>query len=274
MALTRNKTKSELSAGHAVFGSEVMFPSPDVVEILGYSGLDFAYIDTEHSSTSLESMAHMIRAAEISGATPLVRLPENPRGEYGPQIMRVLDLGAMGVIIPQVDTAEVAEAVVQAVKYHPRGNRGMFDVSRQSGYGFALSGPEYIARANDETLVVVMIESAVGVRNISSILEVPGIDVILIGSSDLSQSLGRPSDLTHPDVVGAIDTVMSAAQTAGVATGVGSFASFPEPERRKFVQEGARFFNVTTANLLVAGVCHWAKSLSSQGVPLSQASQR
>ena len=130
-----NKTKAKLKAGEVVFGSEIMFPSADVVEILAFAGLDFVYMDMEHSATTHESLAHMIRAAEIGGATPLVRIPESVPGQYPGVILRILDLGAMGVIVPHVDSREEAKAVVDAVKYAPAGRRGMFDVGRNTGYG-------------------------------------------------------------------------------------------------------------------------------------------
>src|SRR5262245_48962889 len=136
-----NKTKRKLKAGEVVFGSEIMFPSADVVEILGFAGLDFVYMDMEHSATSHESLAHMIRAAELSGTTSLVRIPKSDPGQYPGVILRILDLGAMGVIVPHVDTKEEAQAIVAAVKYAPAGRRGMFDVGRNTGYGTAMSGP-------------------------------------------------------------------------------------------------------------------------------------
>ena len=257
MQVQTNKTRAKLEAGEVVFGSEIMFPSADVVEILGFAGLDFVYMDLEHSSTTHESLAHMIRAAEIGGATPLVRIPQQAPGQHAGTMLRLLDLGAMGIIVPHVDTKAEAEAVVDAIKYRPRGNRGMFDVGRQAGYGFSLPGREYVKQANDETLVVVMIESAEGVENLSAILSVDGIDVVQIGSSDLSQSLGYHGDLTQPAVVSAIERIVVETRKANVAVGVGSFAAFPPERIHRFLQQGAQFVNITTASLLVAGVRHW-----------------
>src|SRR6185436_15290403 len=135
-------------------------------------------------------LAHMIRAAEISGTTSLVRIPQQVAGQYAGFILRILDLGAMGVIIPHVDTRAEAQAVVDAAKYAPEGKRGMFDVSRQTGYGLRMSGRDYVRRANEEVMVVIMIESVEGLANLAEILTVDGIDVVQIGSSDLSQSMG------------------------------------------------------------------------------------
>ena len=256
-----NKTKAKLKAGEIVFGSEIMFPSADVVEILAYAGLDFVYMDMEHSATTHESLAHMIRAAEIGGATPLVRIPESVPGQYPGVILRILDLGAMGVIVPHVDSREEAKAVVDAVKYAPTGRRGMFDVGRNTGYGTRLSGPEYVKRSNEETLVVVMIESTEGLANIDDILAVDGIDVVQIGSSDLSSSMGFRGDLSAPPVLEAIDRIIARTRKHHVAVGVGSFAGFPPDRIRHYLASGAQFVNITTQTLLAAGIRHWKERL-------------
>ena len=256
-----NKSKAKLEAGKVVFGSEIMFPSADVVEILAYSGLDFVYMDMEHSATTHESLVHMIRACEIGGATPLVRIPESVPGEYPGVILRILDLGAMGVIVPHVDTREEARAVVEAVKYAPAGRRGMFDVGRQTGYGTRMDVQEYVQRANEETLVVVMIESMQGLANVDDILSVEGVDVVQIGSSDLSASMGFRGDLTAPEVVAAIDRIVAAARNHGVAPGVGSFAGFAPERIRDYLCSGVQFVNITTQTLLGAGVRLWKERL-------------
>ena len=203
----------------------------------------------------------MIRACEIGGATPLVRIPESVPGEYPGVILRILDLGAMGVIVPHVDTREEAQAVVDAVKYAPAGRRGMFDVGRQTGYGTRMSAQEYVKRANEETLVVVMIESTEGLANVDDILSVDGVDVVQIGSSDLSASMGFRGDLAAPQVVAAIDRIVAAARKHGVAPGVGSFAGFSPERMRHYLQTGAQFVNITTQGLLLAGVRHWQERL-------------
>ena len=253
----QNKTKAKLKRGEVVFGSEIMFPSADAVEILGFAGLDFVYLDQEHSSTSHESLAHMIRAAELGGATPLVRIPAQLPGQYAGYILRILDIGAMGIIVPHVNTKAQARAVVDAIKYRPIGNRGMFDVGRQSGYGFRIPGPEYVRKANVETMVVIMIESVEGLENLPDILTVEGIDVVQIGSSDLSQSLGCRGKLDEPVVLDAIDRILRETRKAGVAAGVGSFAGFPPEKITSFLASGAQFVNITTASLLIAGIKHW-----------------
>lgn len=257
-----NKTRAKLKQGGIALGSEIMFPSPDVAEILAYAGMDFVYLDMEHSATTHESVAHMIRAAEIGGATPLVRIPEVPHSGYAGTLLPLLDMGAMGVIVPQIETAEDARAVVKAVKYHPLGKRGMFDVGRQTGYGFRMKGPEYVQKANEETLIVLMIESQEGVSQLPEILAVEGVDTILIGSSDLSQSFGCPGQLTARPVVDAIESMLGQCRAAGVSAGVGSFASYPPELIARFLGLGVQFININANNVLTAGVQRWREWLS------------
>lgn len=255
--MIRNKAKEKIRRGDIAFGSEIMFPSPDVAEILGYAGMDFVYLDMEHSATTLESLVHMVRAAEIGGATPLVRIPETLPGNYAGTILPLLDLGAMGVIVPHIESGTQARAVVEAVKYHPLGRRGMFDVGRQSGYGFTMSGPDYVRQANEETLIVLMIESREGVEQLEDILRVEGVDTILIGTSDLSQSLGCPGQLTAAPVLEAIERIQKACRAGGVACGVGSFASYPPELTSRFMANGVGFININANNIISAGVRHW-----------------
>ncbi|MFO1313245.1 MAG: aldolase/citrate lyase family protein [Burkholderiales bacterium] len=256
-----NKLKAKLRAGQVAVGSEIMFPSADAVEILAYAGLDFVYMDMEHSATTHESLAHMIRACEIGGSTPLVRIPESVPGEYPGVILRILDLGAMGVIVPHVDTREEAKAVVDAVKYAPQGRRGMFDVGRQTGYGTRMKPQDYVERANAETMVVIMIESTEGLGNIDDILSVDGIDVVQIGSSDLSASMGFRGDLAAPAVVEAIDRIVVATRKRGIAAGVGSFAGFSPERMRHYLDLGAQFVNITTQTLLLTGARVWREKV-------------
>ncbi len=253
-----NKTKAKLKAGEVVIGSELNFPCPDMVEMLGYAGADYVYIDTEHSATTYESIAHMIRAAEGSGATPLVRIPENLPDQYPSYIMRLLDIGAMGIIVPHVSTKAVAQAVVDSVKYPPEGKRGAA-TGRMSGYGLHMSKTEYSKKANEETLVVIMIESAEAVDNLSDILSVKGIDVVQIGTNDLAQSMGYTGKFTEPAVLKALDKIIIETLKAGAAVGVGSLDGFPQMEEKinEFLDDGVQFMNINARKLIISGIKQW-----------------
>jgi 4-hydroxy-2-oxoheptanedioate aldolase len=191
---------------------------------------------------SVESCGQMVRAAELSGLTPLVRVATNEPGT----ILRYLDTGVMGIIVPHCDTKEAARATVEAVKYPPEGDRGM------GGRLQSLSGmtvADYVKEVNKETMVVVMIEDPQGVKNIAEILEVEGIDVFLVGRLDLSVSLGVPGQVEHPRIKEALDKVLTSARKAGKAVGVGAI-DVGNPERvRQFIDQGAQLFPLNAISI-------------------------
>ncbi|MBI4234658.1 MAG: hypothetical protein HY686_09465 [Chloroflexi bacterium] len=209
-----NLVKEKLQRGEPVVGAFCNIPSPAAVEILGLLGFDYAIIDGEHGIPDLETSEHMFRAAEAVGITPLVRialnLPQN--------ILRYLDAGAMGVQIPMVNTREDAQAVVNAVKYPPVGRRGLAAV-RAAGYGIPRALGEYVQQANQETLVIVQIETRQAVANARGIASVDGVDLVFLGPTDLSSSFGYPGQATHPEVMAAIEQVGKIAREAGKAAG-------------------------------------------------------
>ena len=254
--MRKNKTKEKLNAGEPVFGFQLSFPSPHIVEMMGYAGADFVYLDTEHSAVGHESLENMIRAAEVSGTTPLVRVPHNLPGAYPGALLRILAVGIMGVIVPHVDTKEEAIAVVKAVKCYPEGDRGV-EGGRLTKYGFGMPVGEYIKKANEDTLVVIMIESTEGVKNLPQILQVEGIDVIQIGAGDLAQSLGYPGRIMEPIVQETIDKIIIETRKAGKAVGVGAL-SVREPERvRQYLNNGVQFINLVVSNLLCNAATQW-----------------
>ena len=144
-----NTLKQKLDAGKAVFGVMITFPSPQVVEMLGYLGFDWVLIDNEHGSITVDNSEELVRAAELTGIAPIVRPVSNKPEIIAP----FLDRGAWGVQVPHVNTAEEARAAVDAVKYYPTGHRGIFSRSRPANYGFSGSTADYVVEANRNTLV-------------------------------------------------------------------------------------------------------------------------
>jgi 4-hydroxy-2-oxoheptanedioate aldolase len=210
-----NETRQKLAAGNTVIGVFQGFDAPSVTEVFGYCGFDFVVIDCEHGPLEPGHAENMIRAAELSGTTPIVRVPQNhPR-----VILRYVDVGAQGVLIPWCQSAAEALAAVQAVKYHPHGQRGLAG-TRASRYGVGMALPEYTTVANAETMVIVQIETAEAVDALPEMLRVPGVDVYFIGPNDLSQSLGYPARPGEPAVQQvidkALDTIIGAGKTAGI----------------------------------------------------------
>ena len=157
-----NRMKQKLLVGEPAFGVSIMFPSPHIVDIVGRLGFDWVLIDCEHGSISVESVELMVMAAETAGVTPIARPPVNGFEAIG----QLMDRGVMGVQVPHVNTAEDARRAVEAVKYHPLGERGLAAGVRSASYGYGMSMSEYAEYANSETLVCVQLEEAEAVRNV------------------------------------------------------------------------------------------------------------
>jgi len=208
--LRTNKLKARLEAGRRVYGLLNSIPAPLLVEMIGYAGYDFVILDLEHVGINPQTLEDMIRAAESCGLTPLVRVP----GVEPKTILRVLDAGAQGIVVPCVQNDEQARKAVQAGRYHPLGERGISG-GRTTGFG-TLGLQDYMALANREIMMVAMIEDSAGVENIDAIAAVPGIDLILEGAIDLSQSLGVPGQPQHPEVQAALHRVAAACTAHGI----------------------------------------------------------
>jgi 2-keto-3-deoxy-L-rhamnonate aldolase RhmA len=218
-----------------LLGTMLTLPSPGVAELLAACGFDWLFIDGEHGPLGVSELLAILQA--IAGRTTcLVRVPTGD----GVAIQKVLDLGADGVIAPQINTAKQAAEVVRQARYAPLGNRGV-GLARAHGYGFDFK--DYLATANERISVVVQAEHIEAVENIEEIVRVPGIDAVLLGPYDLSASLGRAGQLEDAAVVAAIDRVISVCQQAQKPIGYfGVSAAAIQPLRER------------GCTLLVAGV--------------------
>jgi 2-dehydro-3-deoxyglucarate aldolase len=206
-----DRFKSRLTNGETLLGTMVTLPTASTAEILAEVGFDWLFIDGEHGPLETSDVLSILQAVSHKVAC-IVRVPD--AGEVG--IKRVLDLGAAGVIVPQVNTAEQAADVVRCSKYAPTGTRGV-GLARAHGYGMRFK--EYIDSANDQTVVIVQAEHAEAVENIESIAKVPGVDAVLLGPYDLSASLGKMGQVNDPVVTSAIDRVTTACREAGMPLG-------------------------------------------------------
>jgi 4-hydroxy-2-oxoheptanedioate aldolase len=230
-----NKAKQRIRSGKPVFGCWIKTGSPAAIEVAGAVGFDFVLLDTEHGALDSLTVENLIRAADGAGVSPIVRVGEN-RPIY---ILRVLDSGAHGVFVPQVESRDEADRAVRAARYAPEGERGSATSQRSADWGFADSAT-YYARENEETLVVVNIESVAGVDNIEAIAAVPGLDVLNIGPKDLAQSMGLVGQANHPRVLAAIDRIIETGKKAGVAVGIGAESA---ASARKRIDQGVSFIN-------------------------------
>lgn len=200
-----NKVRQRLAEGHSVRGLFVKSPDPVMAEIIARAGIDFITCDAEHGAASERDVEGFCRAVECGGGTPFVRVASADRAT----LLRHFDAGCMGAHIPWVDEAAMAEQAVRHIKYQPQGNRGLAG-TRVSHYGQDINLVDYMAQANAQTLVCVQIENASGVRNARSIAKVPGVDVVFVGPTDLSNSIGKPLQFDDPELIGMIDEVIQA----------------------------------------------------------------
>lgn len=206
------RLKDSLSRREPVIGTWMSTAHPSTAEILAGAGYDFVVVDTEHTAIDVSEVLRALIAIEQRGSVPLVRLA----GIDPIQAKAVLDSGAAGVLVPMVNTRADAELCVQMTKYPPAGNRGI-GLARAQGYGEDFE--EYVAHANDDSLLIVQIEHKDAVENIEDIVSVAGIDGTFIGPYDLSMSLGVPGQLDHPSVVSAKKRVLDATIAHGLVAG-------------------------------------------------------
>lgn len=208
------KFRQRLSAGEVCLGASVTFSDPLVSDALGDS-VDFLWIDLEHSAMSPEVWQGHFLAARNRNVPALVRVP----GSATPFIKPILDSGADGIIVPQVRTADEVRQIVNDCRYPPLGQRG-YGPRVPSNYGRD-GGSAYIERANQAIFVAVQIENREALESIDEIVDIPGLDSVVLGPADLSASLGFMGDLEHPKVVTAVDHVIETARKAGLFIGSG-----------------------------------------------------
>jgi len=214
----KNHAKEKILNGGTAYGVICNFYLPPIVELVGRLGFDFVLIDAEHGPAGVESCEHMVRAAETVGVASYIRVAMNIRQN----ILRYLDIGALGVQLPMINTRAEAEAVVEAVKYPPQGRRGLASV-RAADYGLTMSLEEYALKANQETLVAIQVETLQAVSNLDELLSVGGIDVFFIGPNDLSTSMGYAGQVNHPEVQAMIDKLVRTIHTAGRIAGTTAY---------------------------------------------------
>lgn len=212
-------------------------------------GFDGLFFDLQHGVIPEHEVSQMAVAAMSMGVAPLVRVPEK---DYG-AALRMLDNGALGIIMPEVTTVEDARNSVAACKFPPVGNRGAFGSWAHFAYR-PVPAPEARKAMNDATLLILMVESRAAIGNIEAIAAVPGVDIVHIGTNDLSTDLGHPGELTHPDVLAAIERVVKACHQHGKVAGVGGLTGGDVVKMlAPVIRLGARFITAGSEwNLMLA----------------------
>ena len=232
--------RSQLRSGEILIGTMVTLPTAATAEILVDAGFDWLFIDGEHGPLELSDILSILQA--VGHRLPcVVRVPA---AEEVP-IKRVLDLGASGIIVPQVNTAQQAADVVQFARYAPEGQRGV-GLARAHRYGMRFQ--EYLESANDQIAVIVQAEHRLAVENIDAIVQVSGIDAIQLGPYDLSASLGKMGQIDDATVVGAMDRVTAACQSTGMP--LGHFAVSPETSK-VYIDKGYTLISIGVDTLML-----------------------
>jgi len=229
--MRENRLRTLWANDEAALGGWLVIPSSVSAEFVAHSGVDWACIDMQHGSIDYQVALEMLQAISTTSTVPIVRVPWNEPGI----IMKSLDAGAYGVIIPMVNSRAEAEAAASACRYAPQGTR-----SYGPGRAVLYAGRDYFPKANETVLCICMIETRQALDNLDAIISTPGVDAVYVGPSDLSVSLGLPPNYDNPapEFVEALDAIVATCRKHGVTAGV--HAGNPEVARKRIAQ-GFRF---------------------------------
>jgi staphyloferrin B biosynthesis citrate synthase len=239
-----NRTLERLRTGRVVVGGEIASGLERLPLLFARGGLDFAWIDMEHTLLDPERVAATIQCSRLCDVTPIVRVPELRPG----LVRQLLDNGAQGIILPFVERPEQAAELVAWCHFHPDGRRGIGAPSLAHDFA-AVSLAEHARSSRANVLAAIQVESAAGVAGVAAIAATPGLDLVIVGLADLSVSLGVPGRLADPAVHEALNRVIEACVGAGVSIGVaGVYGLSPEDayDLRHWCDRGVRFFQVTS----------------------------
>lgn len=244
-----NSVRSRLAGGDATFGTWLTLPDPVAARLLATSGFDWITVEMEHTPTTVETAALCCAMIAAGGTVPLVRVPFNS----SENIKRALDNGAWGVIVPMVNSRKEAEAVVNASRFPPLGQRSVG--GQLNAANFDTNQATYRQRANDEILVVVMIEHVDGIAKAQEIISTPGLDAVFIGPNDLLNSMGEvPSfDSDAPEFHSAVNHVLTLCQKHHVAAGIHVISPDIAKARAK---EGFQFIALGSDSGFMLGKAH------------------
>jgi len=243
MMLIENKVKKTLKAGGTVIGCQVAeVRSPNIALLYATAGFDFIFIDMEHGGFDLETVGDFITASKAGNIVPVVRVPALEEHF----LSRPLDLGACALMIPHIQTRDQVQRVIQATKFRPLGERGLAPLRAHTGFA-KVNVPQFIKEANENTMIVIMIEDDDAIHRIEELISVEGVDVAFMGTTDLSYNLGIPGEVRHPEMLKRIERVIQACEKHNVAFGM----PISNPD---WYQKGIRFlFAASDIDLIVNG---------------------
>ena len=248
--MRENRVKRKLREGKCatVLGG---FKDAEFIEYMGQFGFDAMWIETEHGAITWEQVAHMSRACDLWGMTSVCRVNSNSPW----LITRTLDVGATGIVVPHVNTREEAERAAKSAKYGPIGFRGM--ASGRQSYGVS----DYYRRANEETLVVALIEEIEAVHNLEEILTVENIDVFFPAPNDLAQTMGYTGQGIHPEVLKVVDECIARIVASGNVAG----ALVTDDTVESYIEKGARFFSMSWQGWVSRGADQYMAKVAAKG---------
>jgi 2-keto-3-deoxy-L-rhamnonate aldolase RhmA len=239
-----NVVKDMLKAGKAAVGTSASIASP--VELLADAGFDFLLFDTQHSPVEIKELRHQLKAMKGKKAIPIVRVGDNNQD----QICYALDIGAKGIIVPMVNSKEEAAHMVRCCKYPPEGIRSA--AGMRGEWGEFEDFDEYMSAVNEEVLIIPMIETSKALKNLDEIVSVPGIDVLLVGPSDLSIALGIALDYHNPKYQETLDRIAEACNKAGVIPAMYFIPGGQDPS--VFVERGFKLFTLPWRQWATTGI--------------------
>jgi 2-keto-3-deoxy-L-rhamnonate aldolase RhmA len=252
----KNSIKNQLKNNEAVHGCWLNMGSPISSEIISSAGFDWVLIDLEHGVGSEPSLIYQLQALEGSGTTPFVRTESLEIA----RVKRLLDMGAIGIMFPQIQNAEEAAIAISNMYYPPKGRRGLAKMIRANQYGKDFEN--YVEKVNNNLLGIIQIETLQSLKHLDEIAAIDGVDVLFLGPSDLSLALGILGQWDHPDFIQAVEAIGKAARKAGKAAGV---LFFDINQYEFYYQKGFRFLASGSDMVFVSqGANKLAKELDSQ----------
>lgn len=243
--MRENRIRRRIRDDKVSIGTGLPFREPEMVEFIGLVGYDFFFIDGEHMGVSPETATRMVRAANVVGLEPVVRVPRNDPQD----ILAYLETGASSIVVPHCSTADDVQQAILAAKYPPIGWRGAASGSRVADYGLTQTPAQYFEAANKETMIFPLIEDVEAVEHLAEILAVEGLEGIWIGPSDLAGSMGYPGQVSHPAVQERVNAIIEQAHGAGTAIAVGAN---DVASARARIEQGVRIIHSNAAGLFAA----------------------
>ena len=232
--MTGREISEAIRSGNRVYGTAILSPSPTWLNVVGSMGLDFVFIDTEHTPIDREKLSWMCHAYNLSGLAPIVRIPSPDPYEAS----MAIDGGAVGVIAPYIETAEQVMQLCGAVKYRPLKGKLLADLlSKKKIAGTELQ--QYISKTNINNLMFINLESTPAVDAIDELLAVDGLDGVVVGPHDLACSLGIPEKYEHPLFVETMNTIIAKTTAKNLGMGIHTFYQWDLEQSRKWMDKGA-----------------------------------